>query len=201
MHYVLVGAFIVLGLAGGATLLFGDKMLAGTSAKLSNWRLQAQVLDNQQSALAQAKRDVAKYTPLNTIAQTVVPQEKNQALAVREIIGFAAQSKITISSITFPASNLGGTGLTSTGVKTTPIVSPVPSQLTPAPGLSGIYVLPITVQSDITKPIGYAQLSTFLQALERNRHTAEVSQLTITPSDSGGKTLSFEVIINIYIKR
>jgi hypothetical protein len=200
----MIGALVAVGIIGVASLFFGNKLLSGKSAKLSDLRLQAQVLNNQQTALVQAKRDVIKYTPLDDIAQTVVPQEKDQALAVREIINFANQAHIAIASINFPASTLGGTESSSIGGSPTtvsPSVTKIPSQLLPAPGLAGIYVLPITIQSDANNPITYNQLSTFLQALEHNRHTAEVSQLTITPADNTGQHLSFEIIINIYIKK
>ncbi len=202
----MIGAVAFAILLGGASLVFGNKLLASKSHALSNLRLQAQLLNEQQTALVQAKQDVIKYTPLNNIAETVVPQEKDQALSVREIVGFAQRANIAISSITFPASNLGGSSISSSsGGAPVPAagssIATTPSQLSPAQGLSGIYVLPITVQSDQTKPIGFSQLSEFLQSLEQNRHTAEVSQLTITPSDAGGQQLSFEVIINIYIKK
>jgi hypothetical protein len=203
VYFAMIGAIAGVVILGFTTLVFGDKLLSSKSNELLNLRLQSQVLNNQQTALVKAKHDVIKYTPLNNIAETVVPQEKDQALVTREIVNYATEANISLSSITFPASNLGGNILgTSTGgapVHSTAIKT-APSQLLPVPGISGIDVLPITVQSNVNKPIGYSQLSQFLKSLEQDRHTAEVSELTITPSDSVGQQLSFEVVINIYIK-
>lgn len=201
MYYGMIGAIVLTGVLGLVGLVLGNHMLSARSKDLVQLRLKSQVLNSEQTELTQAKKDVIKYTPLNNIAASVVPQEKDQALAIREIVSFASHANIALSSITFLASNLGGTGIgTSTGTGASKVTL-APSQLTPAKGLKGIYILPITVQSDVTKPISYDQLSTFLGALELNRHTAEVSQLTITPSDSSGQHLSFNLIINIYIKK
>ncbi|HSW79437.1 MAG TPA: hypothetical protein VLG47_01545 [Candidatus Saccharimonadales bacterium] len=206
MYFIMIGSLVGVGVLGIASLVLGNKLLTSKSSHLSDLRLQSQVLNDQQTALTKAKQSVIKYTPLNKIAQSVVPQEKDQARSVREIVSFANQNNIAISSITFPASNLGGTSVGSTTggapVATAgPKIAVVPSQLLPAVGLKGIYVLPITIQSDTTKTIQYSQLSNFLKALENNRHTAEVSQLTITPDDSAGNRLSFQIVINIYIKK
>lgn len=206
MYFIMIGSLVGVGVLGLTSLALGNKLLDQKSAKLSDLRLESQVLNDQQSDLTKAKQDVVKYADLNNIAQSVVPQEKDQARVVREIVSFANQAGISLSSITFPASNLGGTAVGGTSTVTPsktsgPAVSIAPSQLLPAVGLKGIYVLPITVQSDTTRPIAYGQLSRFLKALEKNRHTAEVNQLTITPDTSSGNQLSFQIVINIYIKK
>jgi len=184
-----IGLLVILGIA---CLVLGNKVLASKTAKLVDLKLQDQVLSEQQTALEKAKKDVTQYTPLNTVAETIVPQDKDQALTVREIVDFAGQANIKIGSITFPASNLGQ--LKSSSSKTPP------SQVLPVSGIKGIYQLPITVVSDTSAPISYNQLISFLQKLENNRHTAQVSQLTITPSDTNGKLLTFQLVVNVYIK-
>jgi hypothetical protein len=204
MFYIMVSAITLIAVFGILTIDYGNKLLTEKSSQLYSLKLQARVLDEQQLTLAKAKTDVAKYQDLNKIAQTVVPEEKDQALAVREIINASSQAGITISSIIFPASNLGvgqSSLLNSSSVKMAPVIVTAPSQLLRVLGLSGIYTLPITIQSDVSSPINFAQLTKFLQTLEQNRHTAEVSQLTITPSDSSGKQLSFTIVVSVYIKK
>ena len=192
--YVLMGSLVVLVGLGVGAIVFGNKSLAAKTNKLVDLKLQATVLNDQETALKKAQAEVKKYSDLNTIAETVVPQEKDQALAVREIINFAQQANIKIGSITFPQSNLGAAnagGKSKTGL----------SQVQPVKGISGLYQLPITVVSDTTAPDSFEQLISFLKLLENDRHTAQVSQVAITPAASGGDALSFQLIINVYIKQ
>ncbi|MFI5271324.1 MAG: hypothetical protein ACHQT9_04765, partial [Candidatus Saccharimonadales bacterium] len=85
----------------------------------------------------------------------------------------------------------------SSSTPTAPVVH-TPSQLLPVHGLSGFYIMPITIQSSTNDPITYGQFIAFLQGLEQNRHTAIVSQVSVTPSLD--QKLSFTLVINIYIK-
>ena len=198
----MIGSLFFVVLLGFGSLVAGDNVLSAHASHLENLRLNSQVLNAQQSALALAKKEVAKNTALNNIAKTIVPQEKDQALTVREITDIAQKNSIIITSITFPASNLGlaktNTG-TSGSTSTAPTIIAAPSQLLPAPGLPGFYILPITIQSSPNDPISYGQFISFLQELEQNRHTAIVSQLSVSPSCN--KQLSFILLINIYIKK
>jgi hypothetical protein len=191
--YSMVGFLVVLTSLGIAAILVGNKVLSAKANKLVNLKLQDVVLNNQETALQQAQAEIKKYSTLNTIAESIVPQDKDQAGTVREIVDFAGQTGIKIGSITFPASNLGGaSGLSSAGSGL--------SQVQPVKGISGLYQLPITVQSDSSAPVSFNQLITFLQKLENNRHTAQVSQVTITPTANGGDALSFGLVINVFIK-
>ncbi|HSX33260.1 MAG TPA: hypothetical protein VLF91_02910 [Candidatus Saccharimonadales bacterium] len=189
LFYVLIGAIcLVIGL-GGLGVVGGNKFLGTQSDVLLNLRLESESLDAQQTAVAQAQSDIIKYDSLNKIALSVVPEEKDQAQTVRELVELASNAGVSLGSISFPTSSLGG--------KT---AGNVPSQLTPVKGISGVYEMPITIQSDPKKPITFPQLVSFLQSLENNRHTAQVGQVTITPADSGGGGLTFELIVNVYIK-
>ncbi len=190
----IVGAMVLALGVGVATIVVGNGQLQKRSAALINLKLESRALDEQQAALVKAKQDIIKYTPLNDIAQKVVPQDKDQALTVRELVALAGQAGIKIGGITFPASNLGQKKVAGASAKD------ALTQVVPVTGISGVYQLPITLQSDVTAPITYAQLVGFLHALENNRHTAQVSQLSITPADSSGKRLSFELVVNVYLK-
>lgn len=201
VFFVIIGCLGMLVMLAVAGIYFGNAMLQKQSHKLVALKLQSRVSDEQQAALAKAKQNVIKYTPLNTIAQTIVPQDKDQALTVREIVSFADKAGIKIGSITFPASNLGQKKVgSSSGTVSAPSASSSLSQVTPVKGIAGVYQLPITIQSDTNALINFNQLVTFLQSLENNRHTAQVSQLTINPVDASGKRLSFELVVNVYIK-
>ena len=184
-------ALLVVGLFGVA---YGaDKLLSTQATKLSKLRADGDVLDTLQTTLAKNKQDITKYGELNTIAESVVPQDKDQAEAVREIVNLAAQSGINnLSSVTFPASTLGTTtvGASKTGL----------TQLTPVAGMTGVYELPITISQAATAHVSYDKLTTFLSKLEQNRRTAQVSSITVQPDPANPNLVAFTLIINEFIK-
>jgi len=200
MYFVMVGLIAVLfvGLIGGT---FGvNSLLQSKSKKLVDLKLQSQVLTEQQTGLTKAKKDIKQYADLEKIAKTIVPQDKDQAEAVLEITKLAADSGISqLSSITFPASTLGGT----LGTSTTPTKSSGASnltQLTAVPGISGVYQLQITITQSSDHSVPYSQFTTFLSKLEQNRRTAQVSSITIQPDTKNPNAVAFTLIINEFIK-
>jgi len=184
---ILIGLLVV-GLIGGA--YEADKMLKQRSDELVQDRLDSAVLAQEQTELAKAKQDIKKYQSLANIAQSSVPQDKDQAEAVREIVNIAGTNGIALSSVTFPSSTLGGVSSSAASK----------SQLVPVKGISGVYDLQITVQSDSAHPVPYSNFINFLGALERNRRTALVNSVTIQPNPKDRNTLSFTLILDEYIK-
>lgn len=194
IYYVLISVMIVVCGLGLAGVYYGNKLLVNSSAKLNDAKLNTKVIDEQQKLLAQAKQDIAKYSDLETIAKTVVPQEKDQARTVREILKFAEDTNVPITSVTFPASNLGEV---STGKKTS---DPNLSQLQKVEGINGVYILPITVSNDTSKQVSYSNLINFLEKLEQNRRTSEVNSIGLTPNPANRSQLTYTMTINVYIK-
>lgn len=191
-YFVMVGciAFLTLGLIGGAYV--ASKVLQQESKQLVANRLESAVLDVQKQQLKQAKQDIVKYQGLATIAQSVVPQDKDQAQTVQQIVQIASNNGIQLSSITFPSSTLGQVGAAGK--------TPQLSQLTPVKGISGVYNLDLVVQSDQNHPVPYSQFISFLSDLEHNRRTALVNSITIQPNIKNRSTLSFTLDLNEYIK-
>jgi len=193
LYFVLISLLVVILLGFIGIAYAGDKLLGGQAAKLSKLRADSSVLDEQQTALTKNKRDLAKYSNLNLIAETVVPKDKNQAQAVQEIVDLAANSGIKkLSSITLPASSLGAIG--SAGSK------PNLTQLTPVKDIPGVYQLQITISQTTTDEVPYNQFISFLSKLEQNRRTAQVSSITVQPDSKNPNQVSFTLVINEYIK-
>jgi hypothetical protein len=188
LYFTMLGAIGVLtiGLLGGAYTV--NKLLDSQSRQLIDERKQVKVLDAEQTELAKAKQDIKKYNELADIAKSVVPQDKDQAQAVRQIVDIANANGVALSSITFPASSLATKGKVQL------------SQLLPVKGISGVYSLQLTVQSDQSHPVPYNQFINFLASLEHNRRTALVSSITIQPNSKDRSTLSFTLVLNEYIK-
>jgi len=192
LFYGLVSLLVLLGVG----MVFGvnqaSSMLSARSKTLVDLKATDKAMDVQQTQLAKNKQDIAKYQDLNVIAKTVVPQDKDQAEAVREIVNLAKQSGINkLSSIAFPASTLGGTKVqTSRGL----------TQVTPVKGVAGVYNLQITVTQANTDPVPYNSFISFLDRLEQNRRTAQVSGITVQPDAKNPNMVAFTLIINEYIK-
>lgn len=193
-YLMLLAVFLII-LANFVTLAYGaNKILASQAAKLSSERAVGEALSNEQTTLTKNKQDLVKYRELNNIAKTIVPQDKDQAEAVREIVDIASQSGISkLTSVTFPSSTLGTPLGGSTGSLT---------QLTPVKGISGVYDLQITVTEAYsqTKPVTYNQFLAFLRGLEQNRRTAQVSSINVQPSTTGDDGVGFTLVIDEYIK-
>ena len=194
LYYGLVGLLVILGLG----LLFGaheaNTLLENQSVTLVTLKAKNQAMTNEQVQLSNDKKEITTYADLNTIAQSVVPQDKDQAEAVLEIVNLAAQSGISqLSSITFPTSTLG---TTTTGSSANPNLT----QLMPVKGIPGVYELQITVTQDTTSLVPYSDFITFLSKLEQNRRTAQVSDIDVQPDQTNPDMIAFNLVINEFIK-
>lgn len=185
--YLMIGVVTLLFIVIIGVTIMGDALFKKQSEKLSNLKAQNQVIKEQEVSLAQAKSDIEKYTPLDEIAKSVVPQDKNQAKTIREINSIASDSGIKLQQISFTSSNLGQG-------------SQNISQVSPVEGIKGVYSLEITVSSGDTNPVSYYKFLKFLEKLEANRRTAHVSSINVTPSEKNTGTVSFSLVLNAYLK-
>ncbi len=193
--------FILIAVLTLATLgLFGvaygaNGLLQSEAHKLAGAKANSDALNQQQIELAKNKSDIAKYDGLSKIAAAIVPQDKDQAQAIREIVNIAAQSGIhQLSSITFPASTLGAT---SVGTVRSP--SGI-TQVTPVKGIPGVYDLQLTLTLDNANHVPYTTLINFLSKLEQNRRTAQVNSVTVQPDTNDPNQVAFTLILDEYIK-
>src|SRR5690242_3528693 len=105
--FVMLAVLLILGAGIIGAVYYGNSLLEKQSNKLLKLKLDSEVADKQQSSLSLAKKDIKDFSDLKASADAIVPQDKDQAEAVREIVKIAGNNKITLGSITFPASNLG----------------------------------------------------------------------------------------------
>lgn len=202
IFWLMLGVLTIFSLVSIASIFWGDKTLRQRSAKLVALKLDSRVLDEQQIALSQATKDIQKYKDLGIIARNVVPQDKDQAEAVREIVKIAGDSNVKLAAISFPASTLGQAApKTNPSDNTTPkTVTPPLTQVKAVDNIPGVYVMEINVQQDATSPVTYDRLINFLSRLEQNRRTAQVISVTVQPNTQNRSLLTFSLVLNIYIK-
>lgn len=192
LYFGFIGLLILLSLGTVVATYFANGWLEQQARQLTDLKATSQATADQQTALANDKKDLAKYSALNKIAQSIVPQDKDQAEAVREIVNIAAQSGIpSLSSITFQTSALGTKTLsTSNGL----------TQVTPVKGMPGVYDLQITVNLDASKSVPYSTFIKFLSKLEQNRRTAQVSSIVVQPDANNPGRVSFTLVIDEFLK-
>lgn len=213
LYIILLACFGLLIVVGVMGVWFGSKFLKKQAAEISALKVESIVLEEQQRSLVQAKKDIQTYAELEQIAKTIVPQDKDQARTVRELIKIAGESGVRISAISFPTSTLGQAAKPTTTAPTnnegesTPSApqpatpaAPKTTQVKAVEGIPGLFKMEISVQSDPSTPVQYSNLIAFLRKLEQNRRTAQVSNLTVTPSTDNRSLVTFNVLLNVYIK-
>lgn len=204
LFYTMVAALglLIILIVGG--VVYGNTLLKTKAQKLTELKAQNKSIEEQQVALIQAKKDVEKYSPLNDITKTIVPQDKDQAKTVREINQIAVQNNIDLVEVTFNTSTLGQAQPAAPkpeggGAAATPATPAAPSitQVKPVDGIKGVFSLEATIRN--RNQISYGQFINFLEDLEQNRRTSHVSKITINPSKTDD-TLLFVLTLNAYVK-
>jgi len=204
LRWLLIGVLGLLFVGLLAGTYETNKLLGLQASKLIRLKAKSLALATEQQGLIKAKKDIVTYSSLEKIAKSVVPQDKDQAEAVREIVNIAGAYGISLAAISFPASSLGTSGnaaivsaaASSSTLKPTTSLS----QLQPVKNIPGVYQLQITVVGDPVKPVNYDKFVSFLSALEHNRRTAQVSTIAIQPNAANRSLLTFTLSLNEYIK-
>jgi hypothetical protein len=206
-------SFVLCSLIIGSAVL-GNTVFKKQFERLSELKARSKVLEQQSISLIKAKQDVENYSELNDITKQIVPQDKDQARTVREIIRIAQESNVRLSGISFQPSSLGdsrpaATATTEEGASTSTSPeeaanSPAATdkaltQVQPVSGIPGVFSLGITIEADENDPVSYDQFLTFLEKLESNRRTAHVGRISITP-ENNGTDVTFSLTLNAFVK-
>jgi hypothetical protein len=205
IYFLMIAVLVILaGMTVGAVVL-GSKLLQKKGDELMAQKLDNATLESRQAALKKAKQDIRKYEPEEALAKTIVPQEKNQAATVNQIVSLATATNVRLSSISFPTSNLGQAApkpvATTDGGTTTPKpATPSETQVKPVDGIKGVYQLEVNLQSDTSSPSKYEDLLRFLSALESEPSIGQVSSVVVQPTPKDRSIVNFTIILNVYIK-
>ncbi len=192
---ILVSLLVVLVLGLLGSVYVANAALSHKSKELIDSKAERISKEQQEKQLIKAKKDIKTYAELNEIAKSVVPQDKDQAKTVGEIVALASQSGIArLSSVAFPPSTLGNPG--GKQVKTPQGLT----QVAPVKGMPGVYSLQITITQANTEPVPYGSFITLLSKLERNRRTAQVSSINVQPDAKRPDMVSFTLVIDKFIK-
>ncbi len=188
LYYTCSGLLVLLSIGSIASAYFGYNTLVAKSKTLTGLKVTSSSFEEQERSLIKAKSDISEYRQLQQVAESIVPQEKDQARTVRELVALAEASNIKISGLSFPTSTLGSEKSTTTG----------PTQLKKVEGIPGLSQLEITVSSDTAAR--FETIIDFLARLENNRRTSAISSISITPEQDSG-LLKFNFSVQVYIKQ
>ena len=186
LHMILLGVCGLLILSFGGVLFLGVQALQDRSTELQAAVNEREVVEQQELALITAQGDIDRYSELEEVSKRIIPQEKDQARTVREIIQIAQQANVNITAINFPSSELGDDD------------DQMITQATPVDGLRGLLELRITVQ--MGNNTTFNQLINFLEGLETNRRTSQVQSVTITPDRQDRTVLTPTIELSVYLK-
>jgi hypothetical protein len=213
-YYFIVSIVAVTLILAGTLIYFGLERLSEKSDEIAELKTTSMILEEQQVSLARANQEIKKFEELDAIARAVVPQDKDQARTVREIVKMGNDNKITFSNISFDNSDLGnkvkkapapqpeaneaGEESASSEEDLPPPPPPVNiTQANPVDGMPGVFEMELSITSDINNPVVYSNFINFLEQLEQNRRTARVSSVTITPVEGG---LNFSLTLGVFIR-
>lgn len=226
LRLVLLGSLSVLALLFVLIMVMGLSLLTKKSQNMVKLKLEAKSLEAQLGSLGQAKKEIEQYNYFKGVAKSVIPDDKDQAQAVVDIVRLARESGISIQTITFPSSDLGeapknvpggaaagggtsGTAPAGTAPAATSTAAQAISQAKPVAGIKGLYSLELTIAPEIgtqlspAQQVTYPKMIDFLKRIERNRRTAQITQVNIQPQTPGtvvSDFINFTLVVNIFIK-
>jgi hypothetical protein len=199
---------------GAASLtVFANTWLTSKAEGLVNIKLETEGLKTKQSVNQQAARDLDKYESTRILLEKIVPKSKDQAKTIGELLKIAEEEGVTISTMTFPASELGNSSASKTVVGTSPTAAAantsVVTQAKPVTNIAGLLGIEVSL-SQIDRVGGstgdgvtYKQLLGFLEAIEKNRRTMQIKNLQILPLKSPTGVVSgysLSLTMNIFVK-
>jgi hypothetical protein len=204
---ILIAVFGLCVIAFVSLCFMGLSLLQKKSDEMVQLKLKNKTAEAQLSNLESSKKDIEKYAYFKSVANSVIPNDKDQAQAVLEIQQIAQAAGLGIQSITFPSSSLGAkTSVPGSSATPSPTaINSTISQAVPVTGIPGLYSVQLTVDPlsgpgvPADKQVTYAKMLDFLSRIENNRRTAQISQVNIQP-DAGNQQLNFSLVLNIFIK-
>lgn len=200
-------AILVLLIGGiGTILYFGNNLLQSRANKLVEAKLDSSVSEELERSYIKASKDLETYKNLGETLALILPKDKDQARAVRELYKIADETNISIDSIRFPNSTLGQkiaaapAASGSTATPTTPATSTI-TQAKPVDGIQGVQGIDIDISAigRSGNTIPYDNMIRFLQGVELNRRSMQVKRMTVSPSETRSG-VTFTATLTIFIK-
>lgn len=204
VYYLLISllVIVVLGIIGAA--YFSNTFLKRSSNALVEAKLELYKIDETESTYRKNKLLLEQNQDIATILSSIVPSEKDQARAVREISRIASEKGLSVRSIRFPSSDLVAKNTKTTtnanGTTPSPTAGPTVSQAKPVNGLTGVLGMNVELEIANANPanaISTDQMLGFLEEIENNRRNIRVTSVSYGPAIEEGKIINMDTILFI----
>lgn len=198
-YYGLIGLLIIVIAGIGAVLYFSRVFLKANSDKLVAAKLELYKIDETESAYRKNQALLTANQDTADILASVIPNEKDQAKAVREITQIAADNGLSVKAIRFPGSDLVITNKSTTAEQKTATSQSV-SQAKVVPGLTNVLGIVVEIElnsANANQTISTDQVLGFLQKVENNRRNIRVTSINFGSAVDEGKTLKVDTLLFI----
>ena len=197
MYFILVAVLSLIILAIAGAMYYSREFITSSSDKLVEAKLKLYTLEETESTYRKNQNILNENSDIAEILKSVVPSEKDQARAVRELNIIAADNGLKVTSVIFPKSDLVITKKTTTTGSTTDVKTSAVSQAKAVKNLEG--VLGIDVSVDISSPtntrISTDQILNLLRQIENN-----LRNMRITSINFSGEGDSFNAKLTLFVK-
>jgi hypothetical protein len=199
VYYLLIVIFMIVISSIFAMLYFSKNFMSNSEQELIAAKLEIIKQEQIESIYRQNIKDLEEFSDTANILSQIIPTEKDQAKAVREIDAIARLNGLVINTLSFPSSDLNKKPSATTPAAEgapAPAAAPTVSQAKPVKGLNGVLGIDINVElrSVNEQPITTDQLLGLLRQIENNRRNMRVTSINF---NAGDQTVVIKLIIFI----
>jgi hypothetical protein len=211
LFFIFSASVVLLGLLMIFSVYVSKNMLAKKSQDLIAAKLDKDFTEEKERVYVKAQKDLDTYKDLESTLAKIIPKDKDQARAVRELYKISEESNVAISSIEFPASTLGvkkpaakaNNNASAASNTAKPSTNAGITQAEDIAGLPGVKGIEVTIEVGSTLEsyefTGYSNMIRFLEGVEKNRRNMQIKQVSVTPDEETGQ-VKFKVVLTIFVK-
>lgn len=189
-HYALLALLVVTLAAIVATFYFGRQMLVKTSQKVVDAKLHIITANKEEDTYLSNRQILQENEYIANKLSTLIPDEKEQALAVETLTTYARNAGLPVTSIVFPGSSLDPSLKTKTKLDI--------SQATPVKDLTNVYEIPTELGIKLNGEylISTDQLLSVVESIESSPRNMRITSITFNTKNS-----EIKLSISLYVKK
>lgn len=202
IYYLMISLIFITILLIFSSIYLGRQLLLKSQSSLVEAKLYNYTQEKTEEIFRKNQKLLNENADIAQILSNIVPSEKDQARAVRELNAIAEANNLNVVSVSFPRSDLL-TPAKTTETKTDQSSndkaldqSKSISQAKPIKGMNGVYSIELTteISSKDGQRIPTDQILSLLQNIENNRRNMRIGSINIS---SNGETINLKLMIFI----
>lgn len=197
MYFILIAVLVLMGVAIMSMLYLSRDYMASSEKELVAAKLEIIKLNATEEVYTENINNLKKYGNMADILKQVVPSEKDQAKAVRELNQIMVENGFKINTIAFQSSQLNKKTTVVKNPDPAVVAAPSVSQAKPVKGLQGVMAMDVNVQitSHDESPVTTNQILGMLHQIENNRRNMRVSSINFNAGEE-----SVSIKLKLFIK-